>query len=115
MVGNTRDWSSSCLSSSADFRKDFMANMINADGDPSVTRVNHPEHYSSLQPRIRLPHVPDESVLNYARMVTTTSAATIDRQRSLAQLKRMAASGDDCAIKMLAYLDEVAAEMLKSL
>jgi hypothetical protein len=119
--------------------------MNGADGDVTVTRVEVPDHfateedathlyvskeaqkmantlkdglgdiYTSLQPRIRLPHVPDESVLNLSRVATTTSAALIERQRALAQLKRMAANDNYCAVTILAYLKEVAPAMLKSL
>jgi hypothetical protein len=77
--------------------------MNNAIGDPVVTRVNHPEHYStetSMVPRIQLPWVPEPAVRNLAVVATTTSTATIDRQRALAQLKRMAAAEDADAITM---------------
>lgn len=99
--------------------------MNNTFGDPPVTRVNHPEHfssepdntkfyipkgqgeaYSSLHPRVQLPFVEDGSARNHAVVVTTTSAALIDRQRSYANLVRMAAQGNESADTMLTALKD---------
>jgi hypothetical protein len=87
--------------------------MTNAEGDPVVTRVNHPDHYAtetSMVPRVQLPYVPEPAVRNLAVVATTTSAATIDRQRALAQLKTMAATGDADAITMMEALKDLVIE-----
>jgi hypothetical protein len=95
--------------------------MTNAEGDLPVERVGLPEHFaseadathlyvpksaqgeifSSLQPRVALPFVEDNSVRNHATVVVTTSAALVDRQRSWRQLQTMAAAQNDCAAQIL--------------
>jgi hypothetical protein len=60
---------------------------------------------TSMQTRFNLPYVPDNAVLNHARVATMTSANTVDRQRSLKQIQVMAAAGNESAITMLQALD----------
>jgi hypothetical protein len=82
--------------------------MVSADGDPVVTRVNHPEHYAtetSMVPRIQLPWVSDGAVRNHAVVATTTSASLIDRQRSWKMLTIMAAAGNEDAETTLKALE----------
>jgi hypothetical protein len=107
--------------------------MANADGDLPVQRVEVPEHsasepnnthlavskeaqhlinrfkgndgLTSMQPRLNLPGVQDNAVLNHTRVLVCESAATVDRQRSLAQLKTMAKAGNADAETMLKALE----------
>jgi hypothetical protein len=104
-----------------------MANHANDPNAPFATPVPIPEHYAteadnthlyvpkgdvftSMQPRITLPYVEDGAVRNHAVMATTTSANTVDRQRSLAQLKRMAADANDGAVTMMEALKDLVIE-----
>jgi hypothetical protein len=72
-----------------------------------VDRFRGNDELTSMQPRVQLPWISDNAVRNHAVMVTTTSASTIERQRSLAQLKTMAAAGNDDATAILASLKDL--------
>jgi hypothetical protein len=85
--------------------------MLNASGDLPVQRVEVPEHFSTELPQQYLPKgstsfqqtgflIPpnvDGAVLNHMRVAMCTSAVVVDRQRSLDQLRRMCAAGDEQA------------------
>jgi hypothetical protein len=71
------------------------------DGEDSPT---------SMQPRTMLPYVGDNAVRNHATVMVTTSAALVDRQRSAAQLARMAAGGSDDAATILRALKDFVIE-----
>lgn len=65
---------------------------------------------TSMQPRTMLPWVNDNAVRNHATVMVTTSAALVDRQRSAAQLARMAQAGNEDAMTTLAALKDFVVE-----
>lgn len=67
---------------------------------------------SMQKTRFVLPYVEDGAVLNHARVALTTSANKTDRERSYAQLKRMAAAGNESAVTMLAAFSQLCYEGL---
>lgn len=96
--------------------------MVSATGDIPVVRVEVPEHFASeedathlyrpkgmqyetsmQQTRFQLPPC-DGPVRAHATVALTASAIMIDRQRSWAQLKRMADAGDEQAVAVLEAL-----------
>ena len=96
--------------------------MMHAKDDPNApiaTRMPMPEHYSAepdntalyipkgmehatsmQQTRFVLPYC-DGAVRSHAIVALTESALVLDRQRSLAQLRRMCAAGDEMAKAVL--------------
>jgi hypothetical protein len=66
---------------------------------------------TSGEPRVRLPYVNDNTVRNLATIAVTESAHTIDRQRALENLKRLAATGDADAVTMLEALKDLVIEL----
>jgi hypothetical protein len=97
--------------------------MNNAAGDPLVTRNQMPEHYateedathlyrpkgmqyttSMQQTRFVLPNDVYGPVRSHAIVALTESAIMVDRQRSWAQIKRMADAGDEQAQSVITAL-----------
>jgi hypothetical protein len=87
---------------------------------PVATQINYPEHFSSEESNVHLYipkgmeyatsmqktrfQIPAEiygPVRNHAVVALTTSANIVDRRRSLAQLRTMAANGDEQASAVL--------------
>lgn len=90
--------------------------MNNASGDPPVVRLETPEHLATEDntaqyvpkgqardfrtsniPRFLMPPNLYGPVRSHFIVASTTSAPLLDRQRSLAQLRTMAANGDEMA------------------
>jgi hypothetical protein len=70
-----------------------------------INRFKGNDGLTSMQPRINLPGVQDNAVLNHTRVLVCESAATVERQRSLAQLQSMAKAGNEDAVTMLKALE----------
>ena len=85
--------------------------MQTAQGDIPVERIPMSESFSSELPQqyiakgqtsfqqssFLIPPNVDGAVLNHMRVAMATSANAVDRQRSLDQLRRMCAAGDEQA------------------
>jgi hypothetical protein len=99
--------------------------MKSALGDPVVTRLDLPEHFSSepdntqfyvakgmahatsiAKTRFQIPYDIFGPVRNLMVVVLTTSAGQVERQRCLAQLQTMARNGDEQAISVLKSFEE---------
>jgi hypothetical protein len=87
--------------------------MNTADGDLPVERVEVPEHFAtepnrayatSMDQRFAIPAY--GPVRNLAVVVLTTSANRVDRERALAQLRKMAGD-DEQAQAALNYIGDV--------
>jgi hypothetical protein len=98
--------------------------MNNAPSDPPVVRLETPEHFAtedstaryvpkSVQGKYATSNIPRFSMppnlygpaRSHFIVASTTSANTVDRQRSYAMLRRMSADGDEMAAIALTALD----------
>ena len=85
--------------------------MVTGPNDPPVIRIDHQEFGSTEPPQqyiakgqtsfqqsgFLIPPNVDGPVLNHMRVVMCTSANTVERRRSLAQLRTMRDAGDENA------------------
>jgi hypothetical protein len=72
-----------------------------------VPKANQGEEaYTSFHPRVQLPWVPCDAVRNLATVATLESTHTVSRQGALAQIRTMAATGDESAITMAEALKD---------